>query len=526
MIPATGSASVISLGANAVKADESWEKNNQKSCHQIASKPDKLDFKEIIAINRTDTYVKGMAEVKDFRRVGIESQCNGIAIINTTRTILPRLNPVILCWHYLEGDKTQAYVDELPGSILLKGQILARTEQSAAGFPLIALTAEMMKASGRDRIYVPELITAPLTRQEYAQFDIQTSLDHFRTLFTDHLCGSRTYTLNEVVAGYNDTRPENALPLVIEDQLPENTNSHHPVGRPMDYSFYSDPLAANFWWTQANIAIPFKNIKNLQHLLNAEVEVGLGETIEKILNDSGFKSRFVEPLQANPYTDSWLWHFLYLSLSFGHHLGPWNEAEPILVLPKFRCLNLRYSHHQLVMEILDDEGIALLSDKILNDVLGKTLFINAIRKAVNDRHLPVYGDGTKQNTEFYYWLLQYLDDLICLCRERKKYGRTTVYNADTDQPFILVDQKPHYLPFALLNFFSDSRWNSTKNYYCFVLPVLINDSGERCTVLERRHISLSSCSVTEGEHHPFTSQSSWYKNPTEEEQKQLSLYWA
>ena len=131
------------------------------------------------------------------------------------------------------------------------------------------------------------------------------------------------------------------MALIIEDQVPQNPYSHHSVGRPIDYSFYSDPLAASFWWTQANIAIPFKNIKNLHFVL--EQEANLKKTIEFICNDSVFKKLFVEPLQKNQLTDAWLWHFLYLAMSFGSRPGPVNAKDPEVEIPKFRFLNLRYS---------------------------------------------------------------------------------------------------------------------------------------------------------------------------------------
>ena len=43
---------------------------------------------------------------------------------------------------------------------------------------------------------------------------------------------------------------------------------------------------------------------------------------------------FVEPLQKNQLTDAWLWHFLYLAMSFGSRLGPANTKDSWAELPK------------------------------------------------------------------------------------------------------------------------------------------------------------------------------------------------
>lgn len=499
--------------------DKFRELTEQKTCTS-AQFSEKLNLAEITTIAKTNTYIQGMKEVTDFQRVGFESQCNGIAIVKNTRTIKPTLCPDKLYWYYPDSVKTQAYFDELPYEDLLKGQILARTEQTAAGAPLIALTVDLLRFSHLEHIYYPELITAPLTRQEFAQLNIQTSLDHFRRVFISHLTQPKAYPLSEVIATCNSTRPPDAMALIIEDQVPQNPFSHHPVGRPIDYSFYSDPLAATFWWTQANIAIPFKNIKKLHQVMNQEGKLEV--TIESILNDSVFNKYFVEPLQKNQLTDAWLWHFLYLAMSFGSRLGPANTKYSWTELPKSRLLNLRYSHHQLIMEIMDDEGINILSEKILHDIFKRVLFINIIRKAVNHYHTQNYQEDAEQNPKFHHWLQDYLDDLINLCELRKKHGKSTVFNTINNKPFILVNDSPYYLSFELLNSFRYLR----TGYYRFVLPTYTNDNDEPCTVLERRYIPKTSWSVTQGEHYLFTSQSNWYSKPTEEEQKHLDLYWA
>ena len=524
MIPATGI--TRALGNDTTTAVATADVHNtrhstvEKNCSSTPY-PDTLKLTEITAIAKTSNYLNGITGVNDFRRVGIESQCNGIAILKNTRTYLPRLHPGDAPnWRYSGNDINQTFYDQLPREELLKGQVLARTEQTTAGAPLIALTAELGSCSEKMRIYFPELITAPLTRQEFAQANIQTSLDHFRTLFINHLTQTKLYSLREVIAAYNNTRPINALKLIIEDLVPLNIHSHDPVGRPSDYSFYSAPLAASFWWTQANLTIPFKNIKKLHQVLDTEDY--LKTIFADIYNDSVFNKYFTKPLQTNPHTDAWLWHFLYLATSFGDNLGPRYAEDSVVRLPKFRLLNLRYSHHQLMMEILDDEGIDILSEKLLSDIFKRCLFINTIRKTLNHYHEIVYDQPTEQNPEFNFWLRDYLDDLTKLCNLRKKYGISRVYNASTNEPFILVDDRPHYLPFGLLNSFRGFRGD----YYRFVLPTFTNDRGEACTVLERRRFSRTSYSVTQGGHHPFTCKSNWYSKPTEEEQKHLDLYWA
>lgn len=524
MISTTGNACDLSINPPTTPdrsvLPKSRELTDQKTCTatQVSKQ---LNLAEITAIAKTNAYIKGMNKVSDFQRVGFELECNGIAMVKNTRSIKPKLCPDNLYWYYPGSHKTQAYYDELPDEDLLKGQILARTEQTAAGAPLIALTAELMKLSHLERIYCPELITAPLTRQEFAQLHIQTSLDHIRRVFINHLTQPRAYPLSEVIAICNNTRPPDAMALIIEDQVPQNPYDHHPVGRPVDYSFYSDPLAATRWQTQANIAIPFKNIKNLHFVMAQEDQ--LKKTIEAICSDRMFKKLFIEPLQKNPLTDAWLWHFLYLAMSFGAHLGPVDAKDSWAELPKLRLLNVRYSHHQLIMEVLDEEGVDILSRTILNDVGKKTGFINLIRQTVNDQHAREYKkEDTQQNPGFNYWLHDYLDDLTDLCELRKKHGKSTVYNTNTNKPFILVDDSPHYLLFKL----SNSLLYLSKNYYCSVLPIYTNDNGEPCTVLERRYTPNTTYSVTYEEHYPFTNQSNWHSKPTEEEQRHLSLYWA
>ncbi len=482
-----------------------------------------LDFDEITAIAKTDTYIKGMKRAGNWRRFGFELQCDGIAIVKKTRTNLPRLCPDGSNWHYTSEDKTQTYFDQLPREELRKGQILAKTEKSVAAAPLIALTAELTSVSDLQRIYIPELITAPLTRHEFAQFDIQSALNHFRTLFTNHLNEQRTYSLDEVVTGYNNTRPPNALPFVIEDQVPESTNHRLPAGRPINYLFYSTVSSSSLWWTQANVAIPFKNMKRLQQL--SDLNANHRDVIKHILSDSSFEQKIAKPLQKNQCTDSWLWHFLYLATSLAFTLKPGDTIFSRVQQPKFRALNLRYSHHQLVMEILDDEGIDLLSGTILNDRVKKYLFIRTIRNAVNHFKALELGEHiVSQDSCFNHWLHNYIDDLANLCVERKKYGKVTVYNANTNKPFILVDQQPHYLPFELLELFNLNA-DVKDAYYRSVLPILTNDNGESCTVLERRYTPWSSGYLDNGVHHPFVCQSDWVNNPSKEEQTQLDIYW-
>lgn len=484
--------------------------------------PVKLSRAEVTAIGKTKKYLEGINGEKDFRRLGIESQCNGIAIFKNTRTTtLPRLHysDDIPFWKYSSEDNVKAFYNERPREVLLKGQILARTEQTAAGAPLIALTAELGDYSESERIYCPELITAPLTRQEFAQAHIQPSLDHFRTLFINHLTEPKMYSLSEIIATYNSTRPSNVLTLTIEDQVPLNTKCHYPVGRPADYSFYSTPLAASCWWTQSNIAIPFKNLKNLHQVMDRDTH--LVAIIKFICSIDYFKRCFIKPLQKNQLTDAWLWHFLYLAVRFGHDLGPLNAENSKLRVPKFYSFNLRYSHHQLIMEILDEEGIDILLKGILDNPLKKGWFAYIIRDSIHYFHGVVHKSPVR-NRVFDHWLLNYLDDLTNLCKIRKKHGTSTVYNASTNQPFILVDDRPHYLPFRLLRSFPDSA----DDYYRAVLPTYHNDSGEPCTVLERRQFSHKSKSVTHGEHYPFTAKSRWYSEPTETEQKHLNVYWA
>ena len=500
------------------------QKSDQKTCPSTPS-PVKLSHAEITAIAKTHKYLNGINGEKDFRRLGIESQCNGIAIVKNTRTtVLPRLNCYddVSIWKYSSIDKVEAFYDELPQEILLKGQILARTEQTAAGIPLIALTAELEVHSNSklDRIYCPELITAPLTKEEFAQAFIQPSLDHFRTLFINQLTKAKMYSLSEVIATYNSTKPPNALTLIIEDQVPLKSRCNYPpVGRPADYSFYATPQASSCWWTQSNIAMPFKNIKNLPQIMDARNPRAI--IIKFIRTDDDFKSYFINPLQKNPLTDAWLWHFLYLAVGFGYDLGPLDANNSTLMVPKFYNLNLRYSHHQLIMEILDEEGIDILLKAILNQKFTKGLFAYTIRDAIHFFHRLTYKLPAR-NLVFDRWLLSYLDDLTNLCKIRKKYGTSTVYNANTNRPFILVDDRSHNLPFKLLS----ALPYSPDDYYRSVLPTYTNDSGEPCTVLERRQFSKKSMSVTHGTHYPFTAKSKWYSEPTETEQKQLNLYWA
>ena len=361
MISATGVA--CSLRTNSTingSVLQATRESDQNTCPSTPSAV-KLSHAVITAIATTNKYLDGINGEEDFRRVGIESQCNGIAIIKNTRTtIVPRLYYLddIPFWKYSCKDKVQAFYNELPREVLLKGQILARTEQTAAGIPLIALTAELGEHSKLERIYCPELITAPLTQQEFAQAYIQPSLDHFKTLFINHLTEPKMYSLSEIITIYNSTRPSNVLTLIIENQVPLNTKCDYPpVGRPADYSFYATPLASSCWWTQSNIAIPFKNLKNLRHVMDADAH--LAAIIKYIYSDDDFKRCFIKPLQKNQLTDAWLWHFLYLAVGVGHDLGPLNANNSTLKVPKFYNLNLRYSHHQLIMEILDKEGIDL-----------------------------------------------------------------------------------------------------------------------------------------------------------------------
>ena len=488
--------------------------SDQNTCTSTPM-PEKLSHVENAAIATTNKYLNGINGEEDFRRVGIESQCNGIAIVKKTQTTAPSLrHGEVPQWYY-----PRDHHDGPPREVLLKGQILARTEQTAAGIPLIALTVER-EVNGADlsHIHIPELITAPLTRQEFAQANIQPSLDHFRTLFINHLTELKMYPLSEVIATFNSTRASNIPELVIEDQVPLNLKSHHPVGQPADYSFCSTSWASSFWWTQSNIAIPFKNIKKLHQVMDQEDK--LAEVIESILHDRVFNKYFVEPLQTNPLTAAWLWHFLYLAMPYGICLGPANEENPQIMVPKYRLFNLRYSHHQLIMEIMDDEGIHILSEKILHGTFKKALFVNIIRKAINHYHVQNYQEDAEQNPEFHYWLQDYLNDLINLCKIRNLHGRSTVYNANTNRPFILVDGQPHYLPFDL----STSFQHLDDDYYRAVLPTYTNNSGDPCTVLERRDITINPRSLTQ--YHPFSGQSNWYSQPTEEEQKHLDLYWA
>ena len=518
MISTTGSACALSINPPTTPdrsvLPKSRKLTDQKTCTATQFSK-QLNLAETTAIAKTNKYLNGIHGEEDFRRVGIESQCNGIAIVKTTQTTLPSLG---------HGDVPQWYYprdhhDGPPREVLLKGQILARTEQTAAGIPLIALTVER-EVNGADlsHIHIPELITAPLTRQEFAQANIQPSLDHFRTLFTHHLTELKMYPLSEVIATFNSTRASNVPELIIEDQVPQNFKNHHPVGQPADYSFCSTPLASSFWWTQSNIAIPFKNIKKLHQVMDHENK--LKEAIESVLHDSVFNNYFVEPLQTNPLTAAWLWHFLYLAMQYGICLGPANTDDSQISVPKYRLLNLRYSHHQLIMEIMDDQGIHILSEKILHDTFKKALFINIIRKMTNHYHAQNYQKDAEQNPEFHYWLQDYLNDLINLCEIRKTHGRSTVYNANTNRPFILIDDQAHYLPFDLLT----QLQHLDGDYYRAVLPTHTNNSGDPCTVLERRHMTNNYGSLTP--HHPFTSQSSWYSRPTKEEQKHLDIYWA
>ena len=499
-----------------------WESDHNPCTSKLL--PVKLSHAEVTAIGKTKKYLEGINGEKDFRRVGIESQCNGIAIVKNTRTTtVPQLHHFngIPCWKYSREDNVEAFYDERPCEVLLKGQILARTEQTAAGAPLIALTAELGDYSESERIYCPELITAPLTRQEFARAYIQPSLDHFRTLFINHLTEPKLYSLSEIIATYNSTRPSNVLTLTIEDQVPLNTKRHHPVGRPSDYSFYSTPLAASCWWTQSNIAIPFKNLKNLDQVMDRDIH--LVAIIGFMYSDDDFKRFFIKPLQKNQLTDAWLWHFLYLAVGFGHDLGPLKAKNSTLRVPKYYKFNLRYSHHQLIMEILDEEGIDILLKEILDQKFKKGLFACNIRDTIHFFHRIVYKyESPVMNPVFDHWLWNYLDDLTNLCKIRKKHGTSTVYNANTNRPFILVDDRPHYLPFRLLS----SLPYSPDDYYRAVLPTYHNDSGEPCTVLERRQFSHKSKSVTHGEHYPFTAKSRWYSEPTETEQKHLNVYWA
>lgn len=523
MISATGITGP--LRANSVIDEPGLQaaSSDQKTCSSTPY-PAKLSRADITAIAKTNKYLNGITGEKNFRRVGIESQCNGIAIVKNTRTtVLPQLYffDDVPVWKYSCIDKVEAYYHELPREVLLKGQILARTEQTAAGIPLIALTAELEDNSNSklDRIYCPELITAPLTQQEFAQACIQSSLDHFRTLFINHLTEQKMYSLSEIIATYNSTKPPNALTLIIEDQVPLNTKCQSPVGRPADYSFYATPLAASCWWTQSNIAIPFKNIKNLHYVMDADAH--LAAIIKCICRDDDFKRCFIKPLQKNQLTDAWLWHFLYLAVRFGHDLGPLKAQNSRLMDPKSYSLNLRYSHHQLIMEILDEEGIDILSKNILDGKLKKGLFACTIRDIVHFFHGVVHKSPAT-NPVFDRWLWNYLDDLTNLGKIRKKHGTSTVYSASSNRPFILVDDRPHYLPFRLLS----ALPYSPKDYYRSVLPTYKNNSGEPCTVLERRQFSKKSKSVTHGAHYPFTAKSKWYSEPTETEQRHLNLYWA
>lgn len=524
MISATKSSCPTPLRANHDSMSE--EKKSPASLYQSARAAvafqGNLDFDEITAIAKTDTYIKSMKRASNWRRIGFESQCDGIAIVKNTRTSLPRLSPDCTIWRYTTEDKTQAYFDQLPREELRKGQILARTEKSLAAAPLIALTAELTCFSDLQRIYIPELITAPLTRREFAKLNIQPALNHFRTLFTNHLNKKQTYSLDEVVTGYNNTRPPNTLPLVIEDQVPESTHHQRPAGKPDNYLFCSTAASSSFWWTQANIEIPFKNIKNLQQI--SDLDASQRNVIKHILSNNLFEQKIAMPLRKNQYTDSWLWHFLYLASSLASTLLPEDTIFSRAQQPKFRRLNLRYSHHQLIMEILDDEGIDLLSGTILNDIVKKHVFISTIRNTVNQFQAPERDKHIRQDSGFNHWLHNYIDDLTNLCMERKKYGRATVYNANTNKPFILVDQQPHYLPFELLELFNLN--DSLKDaHYRSVLPVLINDNGEQCTVLEKRYVPQNAASVTDGVHHPFTYKSDWFNNPSKEEQTQLDIYW-
>lgn len=481
---------------------------------------------EASAIAKTVNYKKNNLEkLSDLKRIGLESQCNGITIVGNTRKKLPILDPKSLTWHYPYDQINEEFLADIPHEKLLKGQILARTNEEASGFPLLSLTAEYSNNSDtrRFRFYFPELITAPLTQHEYQAFNLQTSVDHFRMLFVDLLKEPRAYILSEVIKTYNNTKPENALELRVEDRVPAQVDDTTPIGKPSDYSFYSDPQAATFWWTQANIGIPFKNIKSLRHLIDNEPRTK--SLTEEILMNNTFHQRFTLQLKDNKYTESWLWHFLYLSVIVGVKAGPAGSSPQSMVFPKCRTLNVRYTHHQLIMEIMDDQGIDLLSKTLLNNLLNKSTFINVIRKHVHQYISSECETPLPQNPAFNYWLQDYFEDLTALCQFRKEFGNTTVYNFNTDRPFIMVNQKAHYLPFNLLNDIR-SLSDDAGDYYGATLPILINISGEPCTVLERRAVPKKSRSIQDGEHFPFTCKSNWFDNPTEEEQKHLSLYWA
>ena len=52
------------------------------------------------------------------------------------------------------------------------------------------------------------------------------------------------------------------------------------------------------------------------------------------------------------------------------------------------------------MEVLDEEGVDILSKTILNDIFTKTVFTNIIRQTVNHHHSLEYKKDTEQNPEF------------------------------------------------------------------------------------------------------------------------------
>ena len=121
------------------------------------------------------------------------------------------------------------------------------------------------------------------------------------------------------------------MALIIEDQVPQNPFSDHPVGQ------LTTHFTLTLWRRHSGghkpiSPSPFKNIKKLHQVMNQEGK--LEASIESILNDSVFNKYFVEPLQKNQLTDAWLWHFLYLAMSFGSRLGPANTKDSWAELPK------------------------------------------------------------------------------------------------------------------------------------------------------------------------------------------------
>ena len=459
-------------------------------------------------------YKENIESSGGFKRIGIESQCNDVVLFDGqqsfSRNVIKRKDGKFDIYNY-NGEK-----GDLP---LEKGQVLAECEDKIAGYPLLSVTVEGTDYSDKYGQFAIELITAPMTAQEFKDNYIQQSLDDFKAAMRSMETGQ--YSIEELIELYNNTKREGSQKLLVGDSFSlffgDDYKGIKNVAKRARLDVCKD--LDQTWFNQANISLPFESLSKITDI------IAPGDNdhfLVKNLNGV-FENKVISDLLAeaseNPTLHAWLKHLVYLSFAYSNGLNKCVKDQCTTFGTVKSCSqNFKYSHHQLIMEVLDDEGIRLIKSMLLDnskkrDDLLRVLLYIADAQGHEDKIFGLFCD----------WMDGYFNDLAELVAIREKTGRCTVFDASTEAPYVLANNKKIYLPFDAGK--SVSKLVPLSGFYKHVLPLAVDKNDKIWTVLERRSFP-SIEAMMKGEHFPFSYNSRWAENPTEQEKQYMDCFWA